>query len=172
MDMKKGISPLIAAVILIAFVVAVASVVATFFTDIAGEWGQDIEEAEPVECAMMDIDIMDFNTEVNTSQSANNASLSFRSTGSIMTGVTVNIYGDDVYSGSLDSNSTPFADYNGTVEEGLTVTTDLVNEGVISEENIVDVSAGDTVEVVSLDCTGVTEEYTVEEGDITNVTES
>lgn len=168
--MKKGISPLIAAVILIAFVVAVASVVATFFTDIAGEWGEDIEGSEPVECAMMDIGIMDFSTEVNTTGGTNdNASLSFRSTGSTMTGVTVNIYSDGVYSGSLDSDSSPFDQYNGTVEEGMTVTVDLVEQGIISSESVGQISVDDTVEVVSLDCTGVTEEYTVKDEDITQV---
>jgi|GEM_PF-1009162 len=166
--MKKGISPLIAAVILIAFVVAVASVVATFFTDIAGEWGEDIEGAQPVECAMMNLEVMDFSTEVNETNGNDNASLSFRSTGSPLTEVTINIYSGEVHSGSIDLMTYEEPEEE-PVEEGRTITLDLVEEDVIGEEFVETIEEDDTVEVVSLDCPGVTEEYTVQEEDRTTV---
>ncbi|MFP4151100.1 MAG: archaellin/type IV pilin N-terminal domain-containing protein [Candidatus Aenigmatarchaeota archaeon] len=55
--MKKGISPLIAAVILIAFVIAVAGITSAFFTDISEDWGKKVEEEEPINCAVASIDI-------------------------------------------------------------------------------------------------------------------
>ncbi len=60
---RKGISPLIAAVILIAFVIAVASIVATFFTDTAMEWGEEIGEEDPVGTIFTSVDIVDANPE-------------------------------------------------------------------------------------------------------------
>ncbi len=165
--MKKGISPLIAAVILIAFVVAVASVVATFFTDIAVDWGEDIEGAAPVQCGMMRMEITDFSAEINGD---NNATLSFRSIGSHMNGVTINIYSDAVYAGSLewdpDEEESPEPFDDGPIEEGMTVTVDLT-EHVIDSEDVENIQDDDVIEIVSLDCTGVMTEHTVHEDDIT-----
>ncbi|MFP4116413.1 MAG: archaellin/type IV pilin N-terminal domain-containing protein [Candidatus Aenigmatarchaeota archaeon] len=174
--MKKGISPLIAAVILIAFVVAVASIVATFFTDVAGEWGEDIEGAAPVECAMMTTEITDFSAEHNGTDGNNNASLSFRSMGSAMNGVVINIYSDEVYANSTEwdeeeeEGDGPFSD--GPIEEGRTVTVDLVEQGILSSEEVTTLSQDEEVEIVSLDCTGVSTRYTIDEDDITNITQS
>ncbi len=173
MVMKKGISPLIAAVILIAFVVAVASVVATFFTDIAVDWGEDIEGAAPVQCGMMRMEITDFSTELNED---NNATLSFRSIGSNMNGVTIDIYSDQVYAGSFqwdpedEEGTGPFED--GPVEEGITVTVDLTDDVtdtddvILGSDDVANLEEGDEVEIVSLDCTGITSEYIIEEDDL------
>ncbi len=55
--MKKGISPLIAAVVLIAFVIAVSVIVSVFFTDIAEEWGDQVSERDPINCAVASLSI-------------------------------------------------------------------------------------------------------------------
>ncbi|MFP4634110.1 MAG: archaellin/type IV pilin N-terminal domain-containing protein, partial [Candidatus Aenigmatarchaeota archaeon] len=64
--MKKGISPLVAAVILIAFVVAIAGIASAFFTDITEEWTGGVEEESPVECGLMSLEILGLNTDKDT----------------------------------------------------------------------------------------------------------
>jgi len=56
MVLNKGISPLVASIVLIAFVVAVAGIASTFFTDITEEWGGQVGEQRPIDCAVASID--------------------------------------------------------------------------------------------------------------------
>lgn len=58
---KKGISPLIAAVILIAFVIAIAAIAGPFLTDFFGERTEEVGEAgeDAIDCAVASFDLED-----------------------------------------------------------------------------------------------------------------
>lgn len=81
--MKKGISPLIAAVILIAFVIAVAGIVSGFFT---GFFKQRQGEISQKGEAMVDCGTALFDADANT--------FSFNSTGNNKTELTVYVEGE------------------------------------------------------------------------------
>ncbi len=95
---EKGISPLIASVILIAFVIAVASIVATFFTEIAEDWGEGLGEEDPIGMVFTDVEIVDVNTTDDN--------IVVRNTGrSEIQGFVVNIYNGGVLSEELPNVS-------------------------------------------------------------------
>lgn len=58
--MDKGISPLVAAVVLIAFVVAIAAITSGFFTDLTADWGEDVERrgATTLTCSRTNLEIV------------------------------------------------------------------------------------------------------------------
>ncbi|MFP4116722.1 MAG: archaellin/type IV pilin N-terminal domain-containing protein [Candidatus Aenigmatarchaeota archaeon] len=94
----KGISPLIAAVILIAFVIAVAAIASTFFMDIAEDWGGEIENEDPVGTIFTDIEIISTDKENDT--------LAVRNSGrSDIDGFVVTVHGDVVESLELENSS-------------------------------------------------------------------
>jgi flagellin-like protein len=76
--MKKGITPMIAAIILIAFVVAIATIISGFFTDFAKQQKGKVEETggETTSCGMGSIDLEENSiyqtTEGNVSVNAKN----------------------------------------------------------------------------------------------------
>mgnify|MGYP000683359797 CR=1 FL=1 len=141
--MKKGISPLIGAVILMAFVITVGVLVSVFFRGTTRDWTRGVGEESPIECALMDIEIL------SASATPDNATVSYWSSSSeIKEGVVLNVYhGDSLLENVKNEKSLTKAESaNITVED-------------------LDLSSNDTVELQlqSLDCTGksVTKEVEV-----------
>lgn len=143
--MKKGISPLVAAVILIAFVVAVAGIASTFFTDITVKWSEQASGGTPVECAFMRLEILDVANETN------NDTVTYRSMKSdIQDGVSVTVY---------DNND------NIEVNEVNNASLDAGEIGTVAFDDGSLVAEG-RIEVASIDCREVTDTYTVQEEDL------
>lgn len=135
-SLSKGISPLIAAVILMAFVIAVASIVATFFTDMAEEWGEGIGDEDPVGMIFTDVEIVEDRQEQDD--------IIVRNTGDReIEGFVVTLYNDDVLSEEFDESLGP----------GMAGTLDLVGTDLEGElEN------ADRVEVAPVGAPGRSDE--------------
>jgi len=145
MDMNKGISPLIAAVVLIAFVVAVAGIASTFFTDITLEWSEQARGGAPVECALMRIDVL------SVANQTDNVSVVYMSAGSdIYDGVSATFYdGDnDVIANEINDTSLDAGEIGTVIFEDVSL------------------EVGGRVEVTSRDCPGVSDAYSIEEEDL------
>jgi len=98
--MKKGISPLIAAVVLIAFVISVASIASTFFTDIAKEWTGQVGSEDPIDCSVAQVDIAEDTWTSNTSQGKANITVYIGQTKLSELGLTVqDEFGNTEYTG-------------------------------------------------------------------------
>ncbi|MFP4151099.1 MAG: archaellin/type IV pilin N-terminal domain-containing protein [Candidatus Aenigmatarchaeota archaeon] len=137
--MKKGISPLVAAVILIAFVVAIAGIASAFFTDITEEWTGGVEEESPVECGLMSLEILGLNTDKDT--------VTYWSPDTeIVKGVSATVYNEN-------DTTVETARNNASLDSGesgeLSLNTSLESDY--------------TVELTSLDCPDITTEETTEE---------
>ena len=90
--MKKGISPLIAAVVLIAFVIAIASLTSGTFTGLTSEWGEDVQDK-----GQTTLSCTQTNLEINTVRwNGQNLSLSVHNVGSNkLTGLTAEVTSED-----------------------------------------------------------------------------
>ncbi len=121
---KEGISPLIASVILIAFVIAVAAIASTLFMDLAEDWGGEIEEEDPVGSIFTDIEIIDIDGE--------NDNIAVRNSGqNDIEGFVVTVYGDvaeslEVENSSLSSGHAQTLNLTGTELEGSMTEADEV----------------------------------------------
>lgn len=73
MSLKKGISPLIAAVILIAFVIAVAGIASTFFTGFTKEQKAGVESkaATIIDCSVATLDLDQDTVNINNTDPSN-----------------------------------------------------------------------------------------------------
>ncbi len=137
--MKKGISPLIAAVILLAFVIAVAVLVSTFFTGTTERWARDIEDETPVDCALMNLEIL------STDATPESVTVDYWSMGSeVKSGVAVNIYQNGSFMNNTRSQE--------SLEIGEVGTVTVDGLGLVDGDEV-------EVNVVSLDCGEVSTEY-------------
>lgn len=89
---RKGISPLIAAVLLIAFTISIGGIFAEWSGSLARDATQDNTEAqqEILDCSSMNIDIVD----VNEDYSSNNLDVTLRSNNGAVGNVTVTSFPD------------------------------------------------------------------------------
>ena len=107
--MKKGISPLIAAVVLIAFVIAIASLTSGTFTNLTSEWGEDVQDK-----GQTTLSCTQTNLEINTVRwNGQNLSLSVHNVGSNkLTGLTA-----EVTSEEREKLKQHFSDFNRNLPE-------------------------------------------------------
>jgi len=148
MTVRKGISPLIAAVILIAFVIAVAGIASTFFTGFTKEQKAGVESkaATIVDCSVATIDLDEDTVDINNTDTSNvNFNLVLSNTGQEdLAGLKVILYNSSYAATCLPgdttvsvgetitlSNSTSCAGPSGTITKIQVTTTTCA--GVKSE---------------------------------------
>ena len=153
---KKGISPLIAAVILIAFVIAVAGIASTFFTGFTKETKADVESKAGtiVDCAVATIE-MDSDT-VGLNESEGSFSLVVSNTGSEdLSGLKI-IFFNSTYAGTC--NATPTS-----ISIGQTAT--LVNDTYCASD--MPTASVTKVRITTSTCAGVKAEIQTEDSGTT-----
>ncbi len=148
---KKGISPLIAAVILIAFVIAVAGIASTFFTGFTKEQAAGVESKAKtiIDCSVATLELDDDTVNINTT--GQSFSLVVSNTGSEdLSGLKVIIF-NSTYAGTCLPSTT-------SVNKGETIS--MTNSSCTQMPS----GAATKVQVTTTSCSGVKSELTNSSG--------
>ncbi len=115
---NKGISPLIATVILIAFVIAVAGILSTFFTGFTKQQTSGVESKATtiIDCSVATMDLDDVAVSINSGTSPGNFSVVVTNTGQEeLSGLKV-VFFNSTYAGTCIASGSP------TLTVGATLT--------------------------------------------------